>query len=134
MLLFSVIATHLKTKAQLWRLMGAIVTMGTLVSAYAILQHYGHDFLNLTEQSGGGLSEVTAIMGNSLFAGATLMMVVPMTLVAAVLSVGERQWTLGWSWNNLRPITPSLAVALHCSEALPERCIGHGDLVAAHLE
>ena len=33
-LLFAVITTHLKTRAQLWRLLGAIVVMGTLVSGY----------------------------------------------------------------------------------------------------
>ena len=52
-LLFTVIATHLKTRPQLWRLLGAIVAMGVLVSGYAVLQHYGHDFLNLIETTGG---------------------------------------------------------------------------------
>ena len=85
MLLFAVIATHLKTRGQLWRLIGAIVAMGTLVAGYAILQHYGHDFLDLLEQTGGGASEVSVFMGNSLFAGATLMMVIPLTLVARAL-------------------------------------------------
>ena len=109
-LLFAVIATHVKNKAQVWRLIGAIVTMGTLVSGYAIFQHYGHDFLNLTEQTGGGRGESTAIMGNSLFAGATMMMAVPITVAAATLSVGNRLGTLVWSKENLRPFLIGLAV------------------------
>ena len=32
----------------------AITIMGVLVSGYAIFQHYGQDFLNLTEPTGGG--------------------------------------------------------------------------------
>jgi hypothetical protein len=53
-LLFGVIATHLKTRSQLWRLLGAIVAVGTLVAGYAVLQHYGHDFLGVLEATGGG--------------------------------------------------------------------------------
>ena len=48
-LLFGVIATHLKTRSQLWRLLGAIVVMGVLVAGYAVFQHHGNDFLGLTE-------------------------------------------------------------------------------------
>ena len=51
-LLFAVIATHLKTAPQLWRLLGAIVAVGLLVAGYAVLQHYGHDFLDLLEPAG----------------------------------------------------------------------------------
>ena len=39
--LFAMIATRLKTRPQVWRLLGAIVAMGVLVSGYAVLQHYG---------------------------------------------------------------------------------------------
>ena len=51
-LLFTVIATHLKTRPQLLRLLGAVVAMGVLSSGYAVRQHYEHDFLNLTEITG----------------------------------------------------------------------------------
>ena len=122
--IFAVIATHVKTKAQMWRLMGAIVTMGTLVSAYSVLQHYGHDFLNLIEQSGGGTSEVSVFMGNSLFAGAALMMVVPMTLVVATLAVGDGQWTAAWSRKSLRPLMPSLAIVGLLLAALTVQLLG----------
>jgi tetratricopeptide (TPR) repeat protein len=124
LVLFSVIATHLKAKAQLWRLMGAIVAMGTLVSGYAIFQHYGHDFLDLIEETGGGASEVSVFMGNSLFAGAALMMVIPMTLVAAVHFAGEPRWASGWSWSRLRPFLLSLAVPGFWSAVLTVQLLG----------
>ena len=123
-LLFSVVATHLRTKVQLWRLIAAIVAMGTLVAVYAIFQHYGHDFLDLIEETGGGASEVSVFMGNSLFAGATLMMVVPITLAAAVLSVRESQGALGWSWSRLRPFLLSLAVVGLWSAILTVQLLG----------
>lgn len=123
-LIFAVIATHLKTKAQLWRLIGAIVAMGTLVSGYAICQHYGHDFLDLIEQTGGGASEVSVFMGNSLFAGATLMGVVPVTLMAAVFSVERVSHTPKLSWNKLRPLLPSLALASLWSAVLAVQLLG----------
>jgi len=88
--LFGTIATHLKTQNQLWRLLGALVFMGVLVSGYAILQHYGHDFLNLTETTGG---RTTSFMGNRIFAAAVMMMTLPITLTAAVVSLSQ-------SWGN----------------------------------
>ena len=123
-LLFAVIATHLKTQAQMWRLIGAIATMGTLLTTYAVLQHYGHDFLNLIEQSGGGPSEVSVTMGNSLFAGATMMMVVPVTLAAAVLSAGERLWAPGGSRQSLRSFVISLGLACLWGAVLSVQLLG----------
>ena len=79
-ILFGVIATHLRTRKQLGRLLGAVVLMGTLVSLYGVLQHYGHDFLGTSETTGG---VNTIFMGNRIFAGAVLSMTVPVTLVAA---------------------------------------------------
>ena len=52
-LLFSMVATRLRTRQQLWRLLGAILAMGVLVSGYAALQHYGRDVLQLSEFTGG---------------------------------------------------------------------------------
>ena len=83
-LLFAVVATHLKTTTQLWRLLGAFVVMGVLISGYAILQHYGNDFLDLTETTGGGTRRVTSFMGNAIFAGAVMMMAIPMAILYEV--------------------------------------------------
>ena len=111
-LLFAVVSTHLKTKAQLWRLMGAIVIMGTLVSVYSIAQHYGHDPLNLTEQTGGGKGRVTSVMGNAIFAAAVMFMTIPISLVAGTISIREptgapalgkklANWALALGWTIL---------------------------------
>ena len=45
-ILFAVITTHLRSRPQLGRLIGAVVMMGTLVGFFGVLQYYGHDFLN----------------------------------------------------------------------------------------
>ena len=85
--LFGVIATHLKTRPQLWRLLGAIVVVGVLISGYAVLQHYGHDFLGLTEITGGGKGRVTSMMGNAIFAAAGMLLTIAVSLVVAVLTL-----------------------------------------------
>lgn len=69
-LLFTVLATHVKTHSQLWMLLTAIMAMGVIVSGYAVLQHYGNDFLHLSEQTGGN---VTAFMGNKIFASTVML-------------------------------------------------------------
>jgi hypothetical protein len=103
-ILFAMIATRLKTRSQAWRLLGAIVAMGVLVSGYAVLQHYGQDFLHLSESTGGA---TTSFMGNRIFAAAVMMMTIPVTAVAAVTSLfsfprppeptrpQRNQWALG---------------------------------------
>lgn len=88
-ILFGVIATHLKTRSQVGRLLGAVVLMGFLVGLYGSLQHYGHDFFNITESTGGGTSRVTIFMGNTIFAGAVLSMTVPITLMVAAINLND---------------------------------------------
>jgi len=109
-LLFGVIATHLRTKAQFSRLIGALVLMGVLVAGYGILQHYGHDFLDLSEISGGGANRVTSFMGNTIFAAAVMSMTVPLTLVAATITFRDPVWPTGGHWEELRALAPTLAV------------------------
>ena len=85
-LLFAVIATHLKSKPQMNRMIAALVGMGVLVAGYAIFQHYGHDFLDLTEQTGGGTFRVTSFMGNAIFSAAVMSMTIPITLMAGTVT------------------------------------------------
>lgn len=89
LLLFSVIATHLRTPRQLWRLLGSIALTGTLVSGYAILQHYGHDVFGILEVTGGSGIRATSTVGNAVFAGATMLMPIPITLMLAAISIGK---------------------------------------------
>jgi len=91
-ILFLVIATHLKSQAQFGRLLGAVVLMGFLIGLYGILQHYGHDFFNISDSIGGGGRRVTVFMGNTIFAGAVLAMTVPATLVAAAINLHDENW------------------------------------------
>ena len=91
-LVCGIIATHLKTRGQLWRLLAAFAGMGTLAAGYAICQHFGYDFLDLTEQTGGGRGRVTSFMGNAIFAGAVMSMTIPVTLGIAAAAFREPVW------------------------------------------
>lgn len=101
-LLFAVVATHLKTKAQLWRLFGAIVVMGVAITGYGILQHYGHDFLNLTEQTGGKQAKISSFMGNGIFAAAVMLMTIVISTAAAALTVRDPSSTDGNLHNRMK--------------------------------
>ena len=76
-LFFGVIVSHLKSRSQLWRLLGAIVATGVLVAGYGVLQHYGRDFFDL--KYGG----VSSTVGNPIFAAAVLLMSITVSLVVA---------------------------------------------------
>ena len=86
-ILFGVIATHLRTRPQLWRLLGAISMMGVLVAGYATLQHYGHDFLDLLEPPNA--QRVSSTMGNAIFSGAVLLITIPVSVMLAALTMRE---------------------------------------------
>ena len=109
--LFATIATHLKTRAQLWRLLGAVAFMGTLVSLYAVLQHYDQDFLDLLEITGGGRGRVTSTMGNAIFAAAVMFLTIPISLVLATISLREPAAALGQLRKTARMWVLALAIA-----------------------
>ncbi|MCI0859827.1 MAG: hypothetical protein J4N81_13935 [Chloroflexi bacterium] len=112
LLLFGVIATHLRTPAQLWRLLGAIVVMGSLVGGYAVLQHYGHDFFRLILSTGGGTQRVSSTMGNTIFAAAVLSMTIPISLLAASLSLRRTIGSGEGIRANRQALMPALLVAV----------------------
>ena len=89
-MLFVIIVTHLKTRPQLWRLLGVIVVTGALVSLYGILQHYDLDPLNLGE---GGFTRVSATMANPVFTGAVLVTTGLLTLGVAVAVLDMKGWS-----------------------------------------
>ncbi len=88
-ILFSVVVSHLKTSAQLWRLLGVIVATGTLLAMYGVVQHYDLDPLNLGEV---GADRISATMANPVFAGATYV-ITSLMIIGIGLTVLER---LGW--------------------------------------
>ena len=73
--LFIIIATRLKTKQQLWRLLAVISLTATAAAFYGILQHFGADPFAL--KLGG--HRVFSTFGNSLFAGGFLVLAMPIT-------------------------------------------------------
>lgn len=104
--LFSVIATHVKSRAQIDRLLSVIVLMGFLVALYGTFQYYGHDFLGTMESTGGGESgRVTIFMGNAIFAGAVLSMTIPVTLVSAAANLKILHPK---SWGHLENVNQSI--------------------------
>jgi tetratricopeptide (TPR) repeat protein len=108
---FGVVAAHLKTRPQVWRLLGAIVSVGVAVSGYAVLQHYGQDFLGLTEPTGGGRERVTGTQGNAIFVAAVLVLTIGSSLAAATITLmrpgrPSRFWWMLLLW------VPVLAVQL----------------------
>ena len=83
-LLFLVLATHLKSAAQLWRLLGAITASGVAVGFYALVQYYGLDPFGIHGAGAG----VVSSLGNPIFAGAFLLLVAPMILALALKTSG----------------------------------------------
>jgi tetratricopeptide (TPR) repeat protein len=92
--LFAVVSTHLKTRSQLSRLLGAIVFMGVLVAAFAVMQNYGYDPFDLREPPNTDRS--TSTMGNAILAGSVMLMTIPISLVAAVVFLQRRLTTTGF--------------------------------------
>ena len=105
-LLFAVIATHLKTRQQLWRLLGVTIATGALVALYAVVQHYNFDPLNLGET---GHVRVSATMANPVFTGAFLVTSSLFTLGLGLTILN----TLGWT-----PARIALWVALVAAQLI----------------
>lgn len=95
-LLFAVIATHLKSYSQLWRLLGAIVVVGVLFSGYAVLQHYGHDFFGLMVPIDA--ARVTSTVSNPILAGAVMLMTILISLVGATITLRGPMRATGFWW------------------------------------
>ena len=108
-LLFTVIATHLKSEAQLWRLMGALVLAGILVAGYGILQQYGQDFLNLIEPP--NTKRISSTLGNATFAASVMLMTIPISLAAATLTL-KGSWRGFSYWGKLGLLLTILTVQL----------------------
>jgi len=84
-LLFAVVATHLKTPTQFWRLLGAVATMGVLVSLFAVLEHFGHAPWDLKFPT--NISRATSTMGNPILAASVILMTLSISLTLAVVSL-----------------------------------------------
>jgi tetratricopeptide (TPR) repeat protein len=96
-LLFAVIATHLKTSSQLWRLLGAIVVVGVLFAGYAVLQHYGHDVFDLMVPVTA--LRATSTVSNAILAGSVMLITILVSLVGATITLRGPMGTTGFWWN-----------------------------------
>ena len=74
--LFLFVATYLRTREQLHRLIGAVVLASVPVALYGVFQRFGGDPF-----TSGALDRVHASLGNAVFLAAFLIMVVPLTLL-----------------------------------------------------
>ena len=93
---YAVIATHLRTPAQLWRLLGAMAVMGLLVAGYAILQEYDLDIFDLMVPPNG--ARATSTMSNLILAGSVMLMTIPVSLVAAAITLRGPIRSAGYWW------------------------------------
>ena len=83
LVLFFLILQNLRHQSQVRRLVTTVIAVSLPISLYGFVQHYKLDPLPW----GGDVSEkVAANMGNSIFVGAYLIMVVPLTLSRAIES------------------------------------------------
>jgi O-antigen ligase len=99
--LFLAIATHLRTPAQLLRLLWTSTAVAAAIGAYGVAQHFGFDILG---ETGRGSLRLTLTFGNPVFGAAYLVMTIPVALVL---------------WETFRPrLTPTQHVALGVAFAL----------------
>ena len=94
-LLFIVIATHLKTRAQVWRLLGVIAAAASVVSLYGVLQYFDLDPFRM-----GSAARVQSSFGNPLFAASFIVMAVPVSLGLGLvhgLKAGSLRVYAGWA-------------------------------------
>jgi tetratricopeptide (TPR) repeat protein len=83
-ILFLVILVGLRSPAQLKRLQHAYILTSLPVAGYGILQHFGADSLPWSNPMQGRSS---GSMGNPIFLGAFLMMVIPLTFSRLVTAI-----------------------------------------------
>ncbi len=94
LVIFLAILRGLRTRSQLNRLLTVVILSSLPVSLYGLVQHYGADPL---PWAGDVQTRVSSTLGNSTFAAAYLIMVVPLTALRVLENVVEifqsrRRW------------------------------------------
>lgn len=93
--IFVLMATHLRTRAQVDRLIATVILTSLPVGLYGVIQHYGLDPL---PWAGDVVTRVASNMGNSIFVASYLIMVIPLILarlidsMSAILRDEEASW------------------------------------------
>jgi tetratricopeptide (TPR) repeat protein len=97
LVVFACMAMNLRRRAQVERLVGAVIISSLPVSLYGILQRYKIDPIPW----GGDTSyRIASNLGNSIFVAAYLIMVFPLTLMRIVESFESLMSENGWLWPN----------------------------------
>jgi tetratricopeptide (TPR) repeat protein len=84
-ILFFIVAGNVKSKLQVERIITFTILTSVPVSLYGIIQHYGLDPI---PWAGNVTTRISANMGNSIFIAAYLVMIVPITVIRVVSSLG----------------------------------------------
>ena len=108
-LFFLLLVTHIKTRAQISRLMAGIIVMGVLVSGYGVLQHFGQDFFDINK--GPESLRITSTIGNAVLAGSLILITTMVTLISAGINLRESIKTRRF-WGKLGLWSLALAVQL----------------------
>jgi tetratricopeptide (TPR) repeat protein len=93
--IFALMATHLRSRAQLDRLVTTVILTSLPVGLYGIIQHYGLDPL---PWAGNVTRRVASNLGNSIFVASYLVMATPLTLarlldsMESILSDEDASW------------------------------------------
>lgn len=96
--IFAAILAHVRRRAQVERLITAIILASLPVGLYGILQHYDVDPL---PWGGDVVTRIAANMGNAIFVAAYLIMVIPLTagrLISSFAAVLRGERGEGGSW------------------------------------
>jgi len=83
---FLVIVTHLRRWEQIERVVSAAIFASMPVALYGVLQHFHYEFL---AWGGDVFTRVASTMGNAIFLGAYLLMVVPLTIYRIYMQVAD---------------------------------------------
>ena len=109
-LIFGVVATHIKTPAQVRRLLMAIAATGVLLSVIGTYQWATNH--PLYESSG---QRIVSTVGNPVLLGAVLVLTVPSSLSLAAMAVQAKRWTLEAPLWSMAVVIQLLALVLTLS-------------------
>lgn len=88
LIIFTTIAVNLRTKPQFFRLTGAVIGMGVIISIFGFFQHFGVDLLGFLPGSPTpDYSRASLTTGNSVTAGSLLLMPIAVTFICSIFHI-----------------------------------------------
>ena len=92
--LFFAIATHVRTRPQLLRLLGVVAAAGSLSGLYGVLQYNGLDPFDWPLIDG----RIVSTSGNPIFAGSIFVLTIPVTLALGLVATMGRRRAQAIAW------------------------------------